>query len=116
MTKTILVVDDDGLSRTLVSTALARLGHVVLCAENGVDAWTMCTTLEISLVVSDVDMPQMNGLQLLAMIRRRLPEVPVIMMSSSSMREEVDWKALGALAFLAKPFCLQKLLPLLASK
>jgi two-component system chemotaxis sensor kinase CheA len=76
--KRILVADDSITSRTLIKNILETAGYQVLTAVDGTDAFTIARTNEFDLIVSDVDMPRMNGFELITKIRhdKKLSEVP----------------------------------------
>ncbi len=101
----IAVVDDDQMSRDLLSTTFMYcVNRGVLTFENGSEAWShLKGSGNIDIIVSDVDMPKMNGFELLAKIRKKYPGKICIMMSQNSSNEK-SAMALGANAFLAKPF------------
>ncbi|HSM64899.1 MAG TPA: response regulator [Ilumatobacteraceae bacterium] len=58
---TVLVVDDDPLNRQLLSMSIGHLGHDVLEAGNGVDALEMLAANEVDVVLTDIEMPEMDG-------------------------------------------------------
>ena len=85
-TGTILVVDDERAIRKLVSECLARCGHRVLVAVDGLDALRKFRAHpdEIDMVVLDVDMPHMDGAECLRQIRRLKPAVFVLLATGST--------------------------------
>jgi two-component system chemotaxis sensor kinase CheA len=103
--KSILVVEDSITSRMLIKNILETSGYLVKTAFDGIDAITQLKTEEINLVVSDVDMPRMNGFDLTAKIRsdKKLSELPVVLITaldSSADREHgID---VGANAYIVK--------------
>ena len=102
----LLVVDDNRVNRLLLGRALEQLGHSVTFAENGREALATLRQRPVDLVLLDIEMPEMDGYQVLAALAAdpRLRDVPVVMMSSV---EEVDSVArcieLGAEDYLFKP-------------
>ena len=102
----LLVVDDNRVNRLLLGRALEQLGHSVTFAENGREALATLRERPVDLVLLDIEMPEMDGYQVLAALAAdpRLRDVPVVMMSSV---EEVDSVArcieLGAEDYLFKP-------------
>lgn len=102
----ILLVDDDPIMRELAGAKLIEAGHQVIAAENGAEAYEHLGVQNIDLVISDLDMPEMNGFQLTDKIRnsRFFSEIPVIVITGSESRNAVDKAfASGATSFLAKP-------------
>lgn len=103
----ILVVDDEPALRRLVRRALSGVDFEVLEASNGVEALELCRSHHFSAVISDVRMPVMDGLDLLATLRRADPGLPVILMSGSDeIATRQAARDAGALDFLPKPFVL----------
>ena len=101
----ILFVDDDASLRTVVSIALTRDGHQVDTAENGIVALEKFANAAYDLVIQDVRMPGMNGLELLAKLTAVNPSVPVVVMTAFSTWDvAVDAMRLGAFDYLKKPF------------
>ncbi len=102
----LLVVDDNRVNRLLLGRALEQLGHTVTFAENGREALEALRQRPIDLVLLDIEMPEMDGYQVLAALGSdpRLRDLPVVMMSSV---EEVDSVArcieMGAEDYLFKP-------------
>lgn len=102
----VLVVDDDSLIRELLS-AILRNGDFTIAGEasNGEDAYLLCRKLQPSVVLLDINMPRMDGLQVLASIRRVSPQTKVIMVSSEATLGRVkEALAGGASGFIVKPF------------
>ncbi len=103
---TLLVVDDNRVNRLLLGRSLEQLGHSVTFAENGREALESLRKRRVDLVLLDIEMPEMDGYQVLAALGTdsQLRDIPVVMMSSL---EEVDSVArcieLGAEDYLFKP-------------
>ena len=109
----ILVVDDDPVTRRVLSSMLERANYDVMASTDGHEAWTELAAARIDLVITDREMPAMNGLELLRAVRSspRHGGVPVIMLTGSvseSAGDEAD--AEGASAFLTKPVSSRELL------
>ena len=102
----LLVVDDNRVNRLLLGRALEQLGHTVTFAENGREALASLAKRPVDLVLLDIEMPEMDGYQVLEALAAnpRLRDLPVVMMSSV---EEVDSVArcieMGAEDYLFKP-------------
>jgi class 3 adenylate cyclase len=100
------LVDDNRVNRLLLGRALEQLGHAVTFAENGLEALEALRQRRVDLVLLDIEMPEMNGYQVLEALAAnpRLRDLPVVMMSSV---EEVDSVArcieMGAEDYLFKP-------------
>jgi two-component system, chemotaxis family, sensor kinase CheA len=102
---TILVVDDSFTTRTLEKSMLEAHGYDVRLAVDGLEAWTLLQSESVDLVVSDIQMPALDGFGLLERIRRhpRLKELPVIMVTSVHEPEHRErGLALGANAYVTK--------------
>ena len=100
----ILVVDDDAFVREMLSSILEASGYVVETAENGQDAIDKyIADPGISLIVSDVNMPEMDGIQLIKELRKKSLDVPIIMVTSvSSISVAVDALSSGAIDYVLK--------------
>jgi two-component system sensor histidine kinase and response regulator WspE len=86
----ILVVDDSHTVREMERRLLARSGYLVSTAQNGQEAWNLLRLNEFDLLISDVDMPQMNGIELVTRVRAnpRLSRLPVIIVSYKDRVED----------------------------
>src|ERR1022692_5018465 len=82
--KRVLLIDDDPLIRRLISGYLVAAGHVVQTAADGLDALGKLRAGLPNLIVSDLNMPRMSGLEFLAVVRTRFPQIPVIVISSET--------------------------------
>jgi two-component system chemotaxis sensor kinase CheA len=103
--KRILVVEDSITSRMLLKGILESAGYDVKTAVDGIDAFTALRAERFDLVVSDVEMPRMNGFDLTARIRaeRTLAEVPVVLVTALESREDREHGIdVGANAYLVK--------------
>jgi CheY-like chemotaxis protein len=85
----LLVVDDQALIRTCLSEVLTKHGYGVRSAPDGFSALAEIRKEAPDLIVSDLNMPRMSGFELLSVIRRRFPSIPVIAMSSAFPGEEL---------------------------
>jgi two-component system sensor histidine kinase and response regulator WspE len=86
----ILVVDDSHTVREMERRLLARAGYRVTTAQNGQEAWNLLRLNDYDLLISDVDMPQMNGIELVSRVREnpRLARMPVIILSYKDREED----------------------------
>ncbi len=108
--QTILVADDDRAIRTVLNQALGRLGSEVRGTGNAATLWQWIDQGEGDLVITDVVMPDENGLDLVPRIRRRRPELRVIVMSAqNTLLTAVKATERGAFEYLPKPFDLREL-------
>ena len=101
----VLLVDDEELLLTVLKTLLRTKGYEVLTAQDGYTALELVKSAKPEVVISDIRMNPMNGLELLRHIRRECPDLPVVMLTGYSTAEtEEETKALGAFGYLRKPF------------
>src|SRR5712692_7947698 len=113
MSATILVADDDRAIRMVLNQALARLGHDVRLTGNAATLWRWVADGEGDLVITDVIMPDENGLDLIPRIKKLRPELRVIVMSAqSTLLTAVKATERGAFEYLPKPFDLRELVSL----
>lgn len=87
--KKVLVVDDNPHLRVLLSAILMQRGYIVRIAEDGFAALSQIRLDAPDLILSDLYMPRMSGFELLSVVRRRFPDLPVIAMSSAFSGEAV---------------------------
>ncbi len=108
---TVLVADDDRSIRTVLSQALGRSGYQVRCTGNAATLWRWVEDGEGDLVITDVVMPDENGLDLIPRIKRIRPDLRVVVMSAqSTLMTAVKAAQRGAFEYLPKPFDLKELL------
>ncbi|HUW79378.1 MAG TPA: nitrogen regulation protein NR(I) [Acidocella sp.] len=108
---TILIADDDRSIRTVLTQALGRSGYQVRATSTAATLWRWVEDGEGDVVITDVIMPDENGLDLIPRIRRIRPELPVIVMSAqSTLTTAVQATQRGAFDYLPKPFDLTDLL------
>lgn len=120
----ILLVDDDALVRRSIVLQLTRAGHTVVVAIDGRDALTASPFDELDLVITDIFMPVMEGLELVGRLRAEAPHLPVIVMTGGPTRSHAMTTAelgdqylgfaskLGATRTIRKPFTPTALLAL----
>ena len=110
MTHNVLVVDDEPKLCDLLASALSQSGIQVFTASNGLHALKVLECDDIDLVISDWRMPGMDGPQLLAEIKTRYPQLPVIVMTAySTVKNAVQSMRNGAFDYIAKPFDIDEL-------
>jgi len=103
--KSILVAEDSITSRTLLKNILETAGYEVKTTVDGMDAWKTLGTQHFDLVVSDVEMPRMNGFELVKNIREngKIPDLPVVLVTGlSSVKEQECGIDAGADAYIIK--------------
>ncbi|MGH6977541.1 MAG: response regulator, partial [Stellaceae bacterium] len=107
---TILVADDDRAIRTVLSQALGRLGHIVRTTSNAATLWRWVSDGEGDLVITDVVMPDDNGLDMVPRIKKLRPELRIIVMSAqNTFMTAIKASERGAYDYLPKPFDLREL-------
>jgi two-component system nitrogen regulation response regulator GlnG len=110
MGATILVADDDRAIRTVLNQALARLGHDVRMTGSASTLWQWVADGDGDLVITDVIMPDENGLDLIPRIKRVRPDLRIIVMSAqNTLLTAVKATERGAFEYLPKPFDLREL-------
>jgi CheY-like chemotaxis protein len=114
----VLVIDDDPKVRRVVTRFIELEGHTVVEAENGREALARFEGDPADLVISDIYMPEMDGIELLMQLRARFPEAKLVAMSGGGAIAATHVlkaaRALGAVAILEKPFELEAIRELLS--
>lgn len=117
MAKTILIVDDSASVRQVVTIALRGAGYDVIAGVDGKDALTKLNGQKIHLIISDVNMPNMDGITFVAEAKK-LPAykfTPIIMLTTESQEEKKrQAQAAGAKAWVTKPFQPEQMLSAVA--
>lgn len=110
----ILIIDDETTITTLLSMTLSAVGYATSCAENGKEALERLAEEDIDLIISDICMPKMDGLQLLQVVQQLYPDIGVIIITGNPghYRPE-DIKRAGALALIGKPFNIKDILAII---
>lgn len=107
MAKTILIVDDSASVRQVVGIALKNAGYDVIEGSDGKDALAKLTGQKVHLIISDVNMPNMDGISFVKEVKK-LPAykfTPVIMLTTESQEaKKQEGQAAGAKAWVVKPF------------
>ena len=116
MACSILVVDDDAIMRELLRIHLSNAGYEVNLANDGLEAGYGLLRHRPDLIISDVNMPHLDGFEFIAAMRQEAAfrSIPVIFLTSAT-EGEYRGKELGAVGYLAKPVRADKLLSLVAA-
>jgi response regulator RpfG family c-di-GMP phosphodiesterase len=110
-TPLILVVDDDPLPRELLSEHLEAHGFECVCAASGEEAVAQLTNQSFELVLTDMSMPGLSGMDVLEWVKENQPSVPVILVTGNcELETAVESMKLGAFDYVTKPFDLQTVL------
>ncbi|MDP3979552.1 MAG: response regulator [Pseudomonas sp.] len=107
MAKTVMVVDDSSSVRQVVSIALKGAGYEVIEASDGKDALVKLTGQKVHLMISDVNMPNMDGITFVKEVKKlaNYKFTPIIMLTTESQEaKKQEGQAAGAKAWVVKPF------------
>jgi DNA-binding NtrC family response regulator len=111
----ILIVDDEPNVRRVLGTLLEQAGYATTRAESGEQALDLVRAQDPDLVITDLKMPGMDGMELLARLRETFPEIPVVMLTAhGTVDNAVNAMKHGALDFITKPFDKDQVLELAA--
>lgn len=111
--KRILIVDDSESIRELVGFTLESAGYAVEKGCDGVEAIELLNGREVNMIITDLNMPNMDGIQLIREIRKKqeYASVPILMLTTESQAaKKEEAKAAGATGWIVKPFVQEKLL------
>lgn len=110
----ILLIDDDDAVRSMISQILAHYGHTVIEAQNGKIGLELFPGSNADLVITDLVMPEAEGIEVLAALRKMTPPVKVIAISGGGRHNPNEYlnvaRLLGASKMLAKPFSTEALM------
>ena len=114
----ILVIEDDPIMRLVMEEILHALKYKVLCANDGMEGLKLARVLHPDLILTDILMPEMEGIELIQRLREDVPHTPILAMSGGGeITAELALRsatAMGACAVLYKPFDLRQLQEVLA--
>jgi two-component system, chemotaxis family, chemotaxis protein CheY len=113
MSKTIMTVDDSASVRQMVSFTLRDAGYQVVEAVDGKDALSKLGGVPVQMIITDLNMPNMDGIELIRNVRRDSSSkfVPIIMLTTESQAEKKqEGKSAGATGWIVKPFKSEQLL------
>ncbi len=110
MSSLILVVDDEAPVREMIEDALSLAGYKTLAASDGLEALNILRSSKVDLIVSDINMPKLDGFQLLESLRLKGDNTPFVLLTASKERPHLSTGfRLGADDFIAKPFGIEEL-------
>jgi len=113
MAKRIMTVDDSATIRQMLSFTLSDAGYEVIEAIDGKDAFEKLRDNPVNMVITDLNMPQMDGIELIREVRKDPANrfVPIIMLTTESQeKKKQEGKAAGASGWIVKPFSPEQLL------
>ena len=113
MGKKVLIVDDSASMRQLIAFTITDAGHEALLAENGTQALELLKSGQADLVITDLNMPEMDGITLIKELRAMAAYkfVPILMLTTESqVAKREEGRAAGASGWVVKPFSPEKLL------
>ena len=113
MDKTILVVDDSESIREVVKFTLENNGYQVLLGTDGTDALDFFDGRGIDLIITDLHMPKMNGIEFIKEVRKRneYTGIPILFLTTESqLSKKIEAKEAGATGWIVKPFVPEKLI------
>ncbi len=107
----LLVVDDEKNLRLVVQKELSRQGHEVEVATNGEEAWALLEERDFDVLLSDIDMPRLDGMALLRRLREKLQNPPEVIMltGQATVETAIEAMKLGAYDYLTKPYRITEL-------
>ncbi len=113
MSKVIMTADDSSSIRQMVSFTLRDAGYEVIEAVDGSDAYNKIKSNPVNMLITDLNMPNMDGISLIKNVRANSPTrfIPIIMLTTESQTEKkMEGKAAGATGWIVKPFKQDQLL------
>ena len=110
----ILIVDDNESDRTILSAILEKAGHETVVVEDGEEAMSVCQGITFKVVITDLQMGQVHGLELITVLRDLSPRPTIIAISATGSVQLDMAEALGATVTLLKPVDPEELLSAVA--
>ncbi|MFH0926183.1 MAG: response regulator [bacterium] len=108
--KKILIVDDEENAREGLAKILKKTGYITATAENGEEALSILENSRYDLVITDIKMPRMDGMQLLKKMRKIAPDIGVIMVTAyGEVESYLEAMSQGAFEYLNKPMKIDEL-------
>ena len=110
----ILIIDDEEGMRIALSAALKRSGFETLCCADGLEAVARLKSSKFSMVITDVKMPKMDGIDVLREVKKLSPETPVVVVTAfGTVDNAVEAMKEGACDYLLKPFSFENLIEMI---
>lgn len=107
----ILIVDDEEDLRTLLAQVLENAGHQVQTVSNGKEAISRLGQEQFDLALLDIQMPTVNGIQVLKFIREHCPDTKAIMLTGyADLKHAMEAKEFGAREFIGKPYKIEDII------
>jgi len=107
MSRRIVIIDDDNFMLTMMTHYLTDVGYEVFSAGNGTEGLKTCAKIRPALVVTDIIMPESDGLEVIRSLRAQGSSCAILAVSGSGTHDRIDWlrmaRSLGAHAALRKP-------------
>ena len=101
----ILIADDDHIEKESLATILQREGYETITAGDGKEAWEKIQQSPPDLVLTDLKMPYLNGLELLSEIKAKYPEIEVVIITGyATVESAINAMKVGAIDYISKPF------------
>lgn len=106
----IIIIEDDKITQTIIEKALSNLGHQVIVCSNGEEGLQMIFAEEPNIVITDFQMPGLNGLEVIERVKKQLPNTPIVLMTAyDEMQLTIKAMQAGAFDYIEKPINLKKL-------
>lgn len=112
--KTVLIIDDDELLSDALRDLIQREGFEVTCCDNGLAALDQAKEKCFNVIITDYNMPGMNGVEVTRVLRVQCPDAFIIGLTSASKEEE--FRGAGADAFFNKPFSVKEVIVAVSGK
>lgn len=110
----ILVAEDNQVNRLVIGAMLTPTGASISFAENGLEATQMASSQHYDLILMDIQMPEMDGVQACQIIKQQLPKLPIVALTANVMEQDVKmYLGSGFTAHLGKPIEIDALMTLL---
>ena len=106
MPANLLVIDDSKTTRKFLTFVLKEGGYNVIAAENGIEALELLSSIDVDMIITDLNMPQMDGLEFIRTIRENdaYQKMPILLVTTEGEeRGEKQGEKAGATAYLEKP-------------
>lgn len=113
MADKILVVDDSATMRSSITFFLEENGYETVIAEDGVDGLKKLSDNEVKMIITDINMPNMNGIEFIGHVRKdaKYKFLPIIVLTTESQEDMLNkGRAAGATGWIVKPFSNEKMI------